>query len=197
MTAKPSLAAGAIVPLLSCLLLAACATDTPVAAADGCQARLAMPQCPLVPVRPLAPLREGSVTAMVDARCLWNGTGVLLEPDARYRISAAKVVEGWADSWQPESDLQDGWPGIFTLSGKLLQPGARAPRLPMYSLVGAQGRDDSNFFVAGWEHTLTATRRAELLFFANDWATHYQNNHGCVEVRIQRLAPLVPGSGDT
>jgi len=187
MTAKPLFAASAIAPLLSCLLLAACASHTPASGPNACHPRAALQQCPLLPTRALAQLKEGTVAAMVDARCQWNGTGVLLEPDAHYRITAAKVAEGWADSWQPESDLEDGWPGIFTLGGKLLQPGARAPRHPMYSLVGAQGRDEGTFFVAGWEHTLTATRKAELLFFANDWEAHYGNNHGCVEVRIQRL----------
>ncbi|MEJ8839333.1 hypothetical protein [Ramlibacter sp. AN1133] len=187
MTAEPSFSAGVIAPLLSCVLFAACASQTPAAGPNACHSRDALQQCPLMPTRVLAELNEGTATAMIDARCHWNSTGVLLEPDAHYRITAAKVVEGWADSWQPESDLKDGWPGIFRLSGKLFQLRARAPGHPMYSLVGAEGRDESTFFVAGWEQTLTATRRAELLFFANDWENHYQNNHGCVEVRIQRL----------
>lgn len=183
-------------PVACCVLLAACATPREPAGPPGpigqnrCYARPAASQCITSAPRPLSFLAEGTpVKVRVDARCEWNPTGVILQRGSRYRLAVTEVLEPWADSWQPPSDLAQGWPGIFARGGRYVQRWSRAPQLPMYALVGAQGREERTFFVVGRELELVAERGDELLFFANDWRSQYDNNKGCVEVEIRKVGP--------
>lgn len=59
----------------------------------------------------------------------------------------------------------------------------------MYALIGAEGDDPSTFFVAEPGQTFTARTSRELLFFANDWPGRYHNNHGCLDVTVERVRP--------
>ena len=180
-----------ILPLLCCLVLAACASPSAPTGPNRCYERGMADKDRCLPeaLRPLDLLAGGApMTVTVDARCEWNPTGVILERGARYNLKVTRLREDWED-WQTPADLETGWPQRYAWSARHMQPWARAPRLPMYALIGAQGREERTFFVVGRETTLTAARGEELLFFANDWPGRYDNNHGCVELQIQKLGP--------
>ena len=165
--------------LLACLALAACATPREPVGPNRCQPRTQGAQCITQAPRPLGILSDSSpVTVQVDARCEWNPTGVLLERGARYQLAVTNVVEEWMRG-----------PRILSVSGKYVQRWARASEFPMYALIGAQGREERTFFAAGPQTTFTAASGEELLFFANDWPGYYDNNRGCVEIEIRKLAP--------
>jgi hypothetical protein len=173
-------------PLLAALLLAACSTPPQPQGLNRCVARKDPSQCITQPPRALALLPAGApVTVRVDARCEWNPTGVILERGARYRLKVTQVLERWADGRQRASDLRSGW--LYAAGGSVVQRWARAPDVPMYALVGAQGHESRSFFIVGEEAELTAVAGEELLFFANDWPGRYHNNRGCLDVEIQRL----------
>lgn len=129
-------------------------------------------------------------SAVVDARCRWNHTGVQLAPGGEYAVSKRGEHEDWNDHGVP-ADLDTGWTERKWF-GRLIQGFARAPDLPMYSLVAAQGMDKASFSAAGPAATI-ATRPApdgaprELLLFANDWWSRYDNNNGCLLVTVRRL----------
>ena len=187
MTAALPRSARRSAPLLAALLLAACSTPPQPQGLNRCVPRKDVAQCITQPPRALALLPAGApVTVRVDAHCEWNPTGVILERGARYHLRVTQVVEDWADSWQRASDLRSGWPGMYARLGRVVQRWSRSPDHPMYALMGAQGHESRTFFVVGPEADLTAATGEELLFFANDWPGRYHNNHGCLEVEIQR-----------
>ncbi|HZY19041.1 MAG TPA: hypothetical protein VFE82_11205 [Ramlibacter sp.] len=169
-----------------------------VATAAGCSHAPPVPvgRCALRPAGAAACLQgppaaatvlpAGERTVRVDALCEWNGTGVLLEPGGRYDLTVAEVLEPWVDWWVP-SDLATGWRGIARWSAPLAQRRARAPGLPIYSLVGSEGPSTATAFAVGWSARLVATQPQELLLFANDWWGRYGNNQGCLDVRIRRV----------
>jgi hypothetical protein len=164
-------------PVLAGFLLAACATPKEPVGDNRCHPRRNAAQCITQPPRALGMLAdETPVTVRVDARCEWNPTGVILQRGARYRVALTQVVEEWTRG-----------PRILATTGKYVQRWARASDFPMYALIGAQGREERNFFVLGPETTFTAASGEELLFFANDWPGHYDDNRGCVELEIRKL----------
>lgn len=184
--------AGRLALLGLCALLGACATPS----RQNCEPREpGAAQCVVPPPRKLGPLAPSDppVQVVVDARCRWNPTGVQLEKDAVYAISARERSDDpWVDRGV-KSDLATGWHGTFwRFVGRLFQPGARAPELPLYALVAAQGQAGKIYSVAGHEARLQSRAAdgdppIELLFFANDWPGMYHNNHGCVDVEVRRL----------
>jgi hypothetical protein len=174
-------------PVLAALLLAGCSTPPQPQGLNRCVERKDASRCITRPPRALALLPPGApVSVQVDARCEWNPTGVILERGARYRVKVTQGEESWVDGVQRASDLQTGWPGFYARFGRIAQRWARAPDVPMYSLIGAQGHESRNFFVVGRETEFTASTGEELLFFANDWPGRYHNNRGCLDVEIQR-----------
>jgi hypothetical protein len=129
--------------------------------------------------------------AVVDARCPWNASGVLLEAGARYRVTASKRPgHDWVDDANP-SRLDTGWER-WRWFGRLVQPRARAPHLPMYALVAAQGATHQRLSLAvaagGVDALVPAGETpVELFLFANDWPGFYGNNQGCLDVTLQRI----------
>lgn len=190
--------AGALAALGLCALLGACATPSQ----QNCEPREpGTAQCLVPQPRRLGLLAETDppVQVVVDARCRWNHTGVQLQQGAVYAISArVRRDDPWVDKGV-ESDLSTGWKGAFWgLVGRLFQPGARAPDLPLYALVAAQGQAGRIHSVAGHEARLQSETAdddppTELLFFANDWPGMYHNNHGCVDVEVKRVPGALPG----
>jgi hypothetical protein len=165
--------------LFACLLLAGCASPKDPIGDNRCHPRPNGAQCITQPPRALSLLADDTpVTLRVDARCEWNPTGVILQRGARYRVNVTSVLEEWTRG-----------PRIMATTGKYVQRWARASEFPMYALVGAQGREERNFFAAGPETIFTAASGEELMFFANDWPGAYDNNHGCVEVEVRKLSP--------
>lgn len=187
--------AGVLAVLGLCAWLGACATASQQTSAVNCAPRKdGEPQCVVPPARNLSPLAVGEppVQVVVDARCRWNHTGIQLEKGAGYAITARERREDpWVDK-RVKSDLATGWEGAFwSFVGRIFQPGARAPELPLYSLVAAQGQSKGMYSVAGHQAHLPSKVTegdppTELLFFANDWPNAYDNNHGCVDVEVKR-----------
>jgi hypothetical protein len=162
---------------------------------SNCEPRAATEaQCVVPPARKLGTLTLGDpIPVVVDAKCKWNRTGILLEQHAVYAVTSKEREEDrWVDKRQ-ESDLTKGWKGAFWgFVASLLQSGARAPELPLYSLVAAQGETKGIFSVVGHQGTVFSKvvdgdPPTELLFFANDWPSKYHNNHGCVDVTVRRI----------
>ena len=170
----------------------AAAADVPDAYVQSCDPA-AFPQraCIQAPVDKASPLPIGQkITARVDAQCWWNRTGVLLEPTGVYEVEVTDKIEGWRDAEMKEdSDLRTGWRGgVESFVGFFAKLFARDIHSPMYSLVGARGKDPKDFVLIGDRASVTGTHPepVELLAFANDWSSKYQNNHGCLELTIKR-----------
>lgn len=175
----------------ACLLAAGCAGPSGQAGEyiQTCEPRLQpQPTC-IVQAAPAARklLAGESARATVDARCLWNPTGVLLEPGARYAVSAGPARD-WRDKGI-QSDLATGWTGALASAlERLARLFARDSGSPMYALVGARGKHTQDYLLIGHGRTIEAAVQApvELHAFANDWPALYGNNHGCVELTIMR-----------
>lgn len=129
-------------------------------------------------------LADGAVPVRVDARCHFTHTGVQLQPGERYTVTVVgDPVEAW-DDWIEKSHPATGWvehPGLYERFVRLF---SRAPDVPMYALVGAEGEDRASYFPA-LAGTKTATRAGELLLFPNDWYLNYGNNKGCLDVEVK------------
>lgn len=173
----------------------AAAAEVPDAYVQSCEPA-AFPQrtCIRTPVDKASPLPIGQkTTARVDAQCWWNRTGVLLEPAGVYEVEVTDKIEAWRDSdMKEDSDLRTGWRGgVESFVGFFAKLFARDIHSPMYSLVGARGKDPKDFVLIGDRARVTGTHSEpiELLAFANDWSSKYQNNHGCLELTIRRIAP--------
>jgi hypothetical protein len=174
-----------LAPALSVLVLAACAGPMEPVGSDRCYPRAGTAQCITQPPRHLALLSDNfPVILRVDAR------GVILQRGARYRIKVTKVIEPWSDGGlSAGADLAGSSTGAFSWAGGFSRYWARAPEHPMYALMGAQGREKRSFFVVGPERELTAASGEELLFFANDWPGEYDDNHGCLELEVEKISP--------
>lgn len=123
---------------------------------------------------------------VVDAKQPWNVSGIELVAGTQYEIRSTVTKPPWKDAWIG-SGLTTGWRGPARVVEKLVRGRARAPHLPMYSLVGSIGQDPATFFLLGDATVLNAPGTGELSAFANDWPGRYENNHGGVTVRIRRV----------
>jgi hypothetical protein len=122
-----------------------------------------------------------SVTVVVAARRRWNDTGIDLHQGQSYLITAAGK---WLD-WNIETS-PSGY-GSKTLAQRLVARFRRLPPANWFALVGAvDGRRDS-YFAIGQRCEYLARRSGRLSCFANDVWLAYFNNHGQVEVTVQRL----------
>lgn len=129
---------------------------------------------------------SGEKKARIDAQCRWNRSGVLLQPGASYELKVTAMIEAWRDK-TVDADVATGWTGSLSWLGAIAQRWARDTSAPMYALVGAQGQRPETFVAVGKSYRLRASTADELLLFANDWPSRYQNNHGCLELTIKRL----------
>lgn len=182
---------GVLALFASMVSASAAAADVPDAYVQSCQPA-AFPQraCIKAPVDTASLLAIGQkITARVDAQCWWNRTGVLLEPTGIYDVEVTAKIEAWRDAEMAEADLRTGWTGgAASFIGFFAKLFARDIHSPMYSLVGARGKDPKDFVLVGDRASLTGTHAEpiELLLFANDWSSTYKNNHGCLELTITR-----------
>jgi hypothetical protein len=171
--------------------LAGCASQVPHAYVESCET-VDYPQrsCLEKSASPAHKLLPGAqASTRIDALCMWNRTGVLLEPGATYEIAITRRIEPWRDARLPEADLRMGWQGpIASFAGVFAKWFARYPEAPMYSLVGAQGKHPDSFFIVGNSSLVRGSPigAQELLVFANDWKGFYKNNQGCLEMSIVR-----------
>jgi hypothetical protein len=123
----------------------------------------------------------------IDARELWNPTECVLQSGGGYRIEVTEQLEEWRD-WMIGASPQEGWLGSARVIEPLVRPFARAPRLPMYALVGAIDRDPATFFLAISIGSWQAVKDGPLECFANDWPGAYGNNRGRLRVTLYRIS---------
>lgn len=124
----------------------------------------------------------------VDATLEWNPSRVDVDPGEQYELRAAvQAGSEWKDA-STRATLSKGWNWPARAIDWLVRKKARAPRLPMYSLVGAIGKDGETFFLIGDAARVQAGKAGELQAFANDWPGRYANNHGRANIRVRRLA---------
>jgi len=130
-------------------------------------------------------LKPGEVAQkqfVVEAKAIWNGTGLLIRPGEQYLVTASKDV--WVD--RTIRSTAAGQPGVGIQ--KLLRPLLRCRAGQWFELIAAVGRDHSQLFAVGMigRVTLDGGEEGELLFFANDVIFAYYNNSGSVKVEVQR-----------
>ena len=183
--------AGVLALFASTVSAAVAAADVPDAYVQSCEpATFPHRNCIQTPVGTASLLAIGhKTTARVDAQCWWNRTGVLLEPAGVYEVEVTGRIEAWRDAGMGEADLRTGWTGgAASFVGFFAKLFARDIRSPMYSLVGARGKDPKDFVLLGDRASVTGSQSepVELLVFANDWSSKYKNNHGCLELTITR-----------
>lgn len=136
------------------------------------------------------PLQVGAIAqSEVDAREMWNATGVLVENGGAYEVTVLEITEEWKDA-SVKSDPQEGWTGAVAKTiGLLARAFARDPCSPMYALVAARGRAEKAFTFVGRKGVVTGSsaQAVELLLFANDWPGRYANNFGRLKVQVKRV----------
>ena len=119
---------------------------------------------------------------LVEAKSIWNGTGLLVRPGERYIVTASDDV--WVDRTIPSTAA--GQPGVGIQ--KLFKPLIRCRAGQWFELIAAVGRTRAQFFVIGMKGrvALDGGQEGELLLFANDVIFAYGNNGGHVTVEVQR-----------
>ena len=120
-----------------------------------------------------------------DAREFWNASDCVLERGGRYRLDVVAETEPWVDGWL-RSTPNGGWPWWARVGDWYARRTSRAPKLPMYVLVGAVDRDPATYFPALGANNWTALREGVFELFANDWSTRYENNKGRLLLRLSR-----------
>lgn len=125
-------------------------------------------------------------TFLLDAKREWNPSGIDVKAGEYYSIKAT-ILEEWKDAGTGSS-LSKGWNPPARWIDWLARRKARAPHLPMYSLVGSIDEDTGTFFLIGEAARLQVPKDGALQAFANDWPGRYSNNHGRLEIVVERLA---------
>lgn len=119
---------------------------------------------------------------VVDAKSIWNDTGLLVRPGEQYLVTASDEV--WVDRKVPSTAA--GQPGVGIQ--KLLKPLIRCRAGQWFELIAAVGRTHTQLFVIGMKGlvTLGGGQEGELLLFANDVIFAYGNNSGHITVEVRR-----------
>ncbi|WP_157265967.1 hypothetical protein [Azohydromonas aeria] len=126
-------------------------------------------------------------TFEVDARRMFNESGIQVESGAVYRLAVSQQIEAWDDA-SVHSSPRHGWSMPWSLIEPLVRLRARASNVPMYALVGAVDEDPSTYFHALAEQDWTPSRNGQFTCFANDWARKYDNNKGRLLLEMTRVA---------
>ena len=127
-----------------------------------------------------------SPTILVDARAPDNPTGVSVSPGQLVSVE----LQGDFDPDIPWQDLriratpESGWAGLW----KILEPlarylGARHKGSPMSALTCEIGQAENEQYQAA-KGPFKARGSGELSCFANDWPGRYENNSGCIRIRV-------------
>jgi len=125
---------------------------------------------------------EAATSIRVEARPLWNGSGLIVRPTERYRVTASDDL--WFD--RTIASTADGQPGVGIQ--KLLRPFIRCKSAQWFQLIAAVGQSSAQLVPIGRFGALAANREGELFFFANDVSLAYGNNSGHVMVEVVREA---------
>jgi hypothetical protein len=175
-------------PLIACLvaLTAACAQISPP---QGCPSNEPRPQV----VAPTQPDEESCLQFSIDAT-KEPGTldaptvlpGFPLDPANRYRLNVVSASVPWSDGPAPATP-ESGWTGWRSVTGAAARHLAVCPRAQMYQAVCAPSGATDHCEAADGK-VFQPDQIGAATCFANDWAGHYDNNSGCVAVRLCKLS---------
>ncbi len=112
--------------------------------------------------------------------------GFPLDPANRYRLNVVSVSVAWSDGPAPATP-ESGWTGWRSALGKAARYEAICPRANMYQAVCAPSGAPDHCEAADGK-VFQPDRIGAVTCFANDWARHYDNNSGCVAVRLCKLS---------
>lgn len=119
--------------------------------------------------------------ARIEAKPLWNATGIRLEQGHLYRLRATGEWIDWYIRCGPEG--HDAW--LLRAFGGW----RRAPAHRWFELIGAIDRKLDGAFAIGRDRELVAFASGELTCFANDAPGFYFNNRGFVDLEVVLLGP--------
>ncbi|MEW8627237.1 MAG: DUF2235 domain-containing protein [Candidatus Thiodiazotropha sp.] len=130
-------------------------------------------------------------TCLVQAKLLYNWTGVKVQENATY-VCEVIDVDGWKDGdvkCGPNGWRSDELPwyqeGIVEFAERL----RRKSDANWFSLIGALDDEDDNLiYIGDNKKPFQPSRDADLYLFANDMRSKYGNNSGRLKVVVMRTA---------
>ena len=122
-----------------------------------------------------------SSNALIEARWMWNDTGIMLVAGQEYQFQATGQ---WTD-WTITCDA-NGFesPNLVLRLSECLR---RVPQEPWLALIGSIEKDKQAFFRIGRERVFSPTKTGRLYCFANDVSIAYGNNRGSIQLSVTRL----------
>ena len=131
-----------------------------------------------------------SIELLVYSAEMFNHTGVLVEKDEIYEITADEE-DTWSDAsitcsangWNT-SDVSLGWK---ELPIKLARRMRRVKDADWFTLCATTGRNDKYAKALGSQGSYTVPKDGELTLFANDLKSKMDNNSGYIKVTVKRI----------
>ena len=121
------------------------------------------------------------VIVKIDARKIWNHTGVIVKAGETYGFTATGRWVDWFIPHNPNGDPSASWYMRF------VQRWRRVKDANWFALIGAVNNDKATAFVIGDGGVHKMTGSGELTCFANDIIWLYWNNHGQIELLVSRI----------
>lgn len=118
----------------------------------------------------------------IRAHEFWNRTGLLVNPNERFRITAAG---DWVDLYLHHGPDGDPSPNFYL---RAFEKDRRLPAENWFVLAGAIDANRATVFRIGSLTIYTAAAAGELTCFANDVEGFYWNNWGFVTMTVTREA---------
>ena len=124
---------------------------------------------------------DGVAIACVKARPHWNRTGIRLQRDRKYLITAQGT---WWDK-----QYRHGPAGGESPNGtlKMFERFRRVPDANWFELICALDSQKSKTYRVGCRRELVAPVDGELICYANDVWLFYCNNSGTIEMTVKQL----------
>jgi hypothetical protein len=119
------------------------------------------------------------VTAIIEARRIWNRTGIQLESGKTYTFHARGAWIDWYIRHGPEGDPSAN----FYM--RLFERFRRRKNEKWFALIGAVDQNIATAFLIGAGATIQMKYSGELTCFANDVRGFYWNNCGSVVVQVR------------
>src|SRR5205823_5694186 len=116
------------------------------------------------------------VTVNVNARRIWNHTGITVRAGEAYKFRATGHWIAWFISHGPDGDPSQSW---YMQS---VQRWGRVKDANWFALIGAVNTDIATVFVIGANCIYEMTNSGERTWFANDIRCLYWNNCGQIEL---------------
>jgi hypothetical protein len=135
-------------------------------------------------------LRIGQSRAIsVDARSIWNATGISVRPGEKYLLEASGTWFDWGFASGPDGFNSNDVPLVTRWLLRMTERLRRVPNAKWFCLSGAINQAEDGCFAIGgilgnWE-PLTS---GELFCFANDVKQAYWNNEGKITITVKRLS---------